>query len=519
MGRQHPRKWLEDDDLRDSFELASNSSYRAQTTAAVEASSVPDPSPSPTLPEFDADNFRSTERIDNPYFPLIRGSVYTYGTLPEEEGEDTERNDVFATFENKSILGVNAHVVRDTAYEDGRLIEDTLDYYAQDRDGNVWYFGELTYAFEYDDDGNFLGTSTEGSWLADGVTAFPGYAMPTREVLEALDNGYFQEFSPGVAEDQAELVTFNAMADLDIGLFKDVLKTLDTTQLEPDVREFKKYEPGVGMVVAKELNLDGEVEAVEALLGIRMLREGRVNLDLFKDKGDLDLKDLIDDDIGIGKLEQPELKEFRCAGSEVHITYLGGDTDSNDALGVYTFDHKTGLIDDVRILIPEADEIDAGKEFVVDLNKGEGYGLFLVPNGAEIGLDLSEFEDGDLEMKNFLTGNQASIYDRMAPQLVGEDGTVLPIPAFHALDVDTHDDWDLLNPAGGIQAVDLEPDALENGAWDDKAEVLGFEDMFASDPLFDGDFDDVAVAVSHTALPDKLVANLVDDLDLAAAGS
>lgn len=518
MARRTSRNWREEDEIG---EPSARAAHRPAETTSISAASAADldPSPSPTLPDFDADDFRAKERIDNPYFPLIRGSVYTYGNVPEEDGDDLERNDVFTTFENKTIVGINTHVVRDTAYVNGLIVEDTLDYYAQDKDGNVWYFGELTYAFEYDDDGNFIGATTDGSWLADGVTAFPGYIMPTAEALKTLDDGYYQEFSPGVAEDQAELLSFKAKADLDIGLFKDVLKTLDTTQLEPDVREIKKYEPGVGFVSAQELTEDGEIELAEQLLGIRLLREGRFNLDLSKDKGDPDLKDLIDDDIGIGDFEQPELKEFRTAGDEVHVTYLGGDTESDNALGFYTFDRKTGLIDDVQILFPGTEDLVAGEEFVIELDEGEGYGLFLVPNGAEVGLDLSEFEDGGLGMKDFLTGEQASIYDRMAPQLVDEDGNVLPIPVFHAVDVNLRDDWNLLNPAGGIQAVELDPETLEDGPWDDEVEVLGFEDMFASDPEFEGDFDDVAVAVSRTTLPGSLVGDIIEDLDLAAAGA
>ena len=521
MAKHHSRNWIDDHDFGDFANMWSSSGATRRPTEAAAASpaTLIDPSPSPTLPDFDAHNFRSGERIDNPYFPLIRGSVYTYGVEPEEEGGDTERNDVFATFENKMIAGVQTHVVRDTAYTNGVLSEDTLDYYAQDRQGNVWYFGELTYAFQYDDDGNFLGTSTAGSWIADDVTAFPGYIMPTRDVLEALGNGYLQEFAPGVAQDQADLVTFHGTADIDIGFFKDVLQTLDTSQLEPDAREHKKYEPGVGLVATDELNLDGEVEAVEQLLGIRLLKEGGIGHELFKDMGDPDLKDLIDDDIGVDDFEQPELRDFRHAGSEVHITFLGGETEFNDALGFYTFDRKTGLIDDVDILFGDTDDLKAGDDFVMELDKGQGYGLFLVPNAGEIGLDLSEFEDGGLEFRNFLTGKQASIYDRMAPQVVDEDGNVLPIPAFHALDVNTHDDWNLLNPAGGIQAVELESEALDHSAWDDKADVIGFEDMFATDPEFDGDFDDVVVAVSRTELPTGLVTDLTQDLNLATAAA
>ena len=201
------------------------------------------------------------------------------------------------------------------------------------------------------------------------------------------------------------------------------------------------------------MNDEGEFEIVEQLLGIRLLKEGSIGGELFRDCGDPDRKDLITEQEL--DFEQQELRDFRRAGSEVHVTFLGGDTELNNALGFYTFDRKTGLIDDVEILFPEADEIAPGEEFVLNLDKGEGYGLFLIPNGAEIGLDLSAFEDGGLEMKNFLTGKQASIYDRLAPLLVDEDGTALPIPAFHALDVNTRDDWNLLNPAGGIHAVEL----------------------------------------------------------------
>lgn len=507
MASRTLKKWLDDD-------FWSHSTFRHQTsteTAQIE------PSPNPTLPEFDAGNFKPNQRIDNPYSPMIRGTVYTYAKLPEEDGDDTEWNDVFATFESKTINGVKTLVSRDTAYVNGVLAEDTLDYFAQDRDGNVWYFGEQTYAFEYDDDGNFLGTSTEGSWLANGVDSFPGFIMPTREVLEALgSNGYFEEFAPG-AIDQAQLVTFNATADIDIGFFKGVLETLNSTQLEPDVREHKKYEPGVGLVAASE-TVDGEFQGLEQLTDIRLLKHGGIGHELFKDCGDPDLKDLINDDIGVDG-EQPELRDFRRPGSEVHITWLGGDTEFEDALGFYTFDRKTGLIDDVELLFPDTEDLKLGDEFVIDLDKGEGYGLFLIPNAGEIGLDLEQFEDGGLAFRNFLTGKQASIYDRMAPQVIGEDGTPLPIPALHALDVNTHDDWNLLNPAGGIHAVELDSDALEDSPWDDKAEVLGFEDMFVSDPEYDGDFDDVVVAVSRTALPASLIADVAADLDLAAAAA
>jgi hypothetical protein len=100
------------------------------------------------------------------------------------------------------------------------------------------------------------------------------------------------------------------------------------------------------------------------------VKEGTIGKDLYKDRCDPDLKDLIEEPQDLD-FEQPELRDFRRAGSEVHVTYLGGDTDSNNALGVYTFDRKTGLIDDVQILFPEAGEVALGDAFKFELDINE----------------------------------------------------------------------------------------------------------------------------------------------------
>ena len=68
---------------------------------------------------------------------------------------------------------MEAAIVRDTAYEDGVPIEDTLDWFAQDADGNVWYLGENTAEFE---DGEL--TSRGGSFEAGVDGALPGIIMP-----------------------------------------------------------------------------------------------------------------------------------------------------------------------------------------------------------------------------------------------------------------------------------------------------------------------------------------------------
>src|SRR5690349_19755257 len=87
--------------------------------------------------------------VTNPYFPLKPGTTFYY----EGETEGVPATDTMTVLSTtKTILGVTCTVVRDQAFENGVLIEDTLDWYAQDKDGNVWYFGEDTK--ELDANGN-----------------------------------------------------------------------------------------------------------------------------------------------------------------------------------------------------------------------------------------------------------------------------------------------------------------------------------------------------------------------------
>src|SRR5687767_5691628 len=78
----------------------------------------------------------STE-IDNPFFPMSPGSSWVY----EEKDVDGSRQwvEVTVTGRTKTIMGIEARVVHDVVTEDGQVKEDTLDWYAQDRAGNVWY--------------------------------------------------------------------------------------------------------------------------------------------------------------------------------------------------------------------------------------------------------------------------------------------------------------------------------------------------------------------------------------------
>src|SRR6266508_367450 len=188
--------------------------------------------------QLDPGNFVS--EVTNPYFPLDPGTTFIY--QGETEGAPT-RDVMTVTSDTKVILGVTTIVVHDQAYEDGVLVEDTFDWYAQDKAGNVWYFGEDTK--ELDENGNVI--STEGSWEAGVDGAEPGIIML---VHPQVGDRYYQEFYPGVAEDQAKVLSLDASVCVAYGCFNNILVTKDWTQLEPGVVENKYYAKNVGFILA-----------------------------------------------------------------------------------------------------------------------------------------------------------------------------------------------------------------------------------------------------------------------------
>lgn len=178
------------------------------------------------------------DRIDNRYMPLIPGTTYVYEGTGDGEAQ---HGVVEVTAKTRTILGVEAVVVNDTVTDQrGNLIEQTLDWFAQDREGNVWYLGEDSKLFE-----NGQVVSTEGSWEAGVDGAQPGIIM---EAHPTPGDAYSQECAPGVAEDQAKVLDLDAKTTSPFGDFEHALLTEETTPLEPGAAENKYYAPCVGLV-------------------------------------------------------------------------------------------------------------------------------------------------------------------------------------------------------------------------------------------------------------------------------
>ena len=185
----------------------------------------------------------------NPYYPLIRGTTRIY------QG-GTETVTVTVTEDTKVILGVTCAVIRDIVEDNGEVIEDTKDWYAQDIHGNVWYFGESVKDFA---DGELV--SIAGSFTAgvDGDKA--GIIM---KAAPAVGEVYRQEFSLGNAEDVAEFLSLTGSATVPAGTFNgNCWVTKDYTPIEPGIFATKYYAPGIGSILEVNSRTGERLELIE----------------------------------------------------------------------------------------------------------------------------------------------------------------------------------------------------------------------------------------------------------------
>jgi len=202
-------------------------------------------------PKIDPNDFVRT--IDNRYFPLEPGTGFHYKGVAED-GRTPQRDDEVVTHRTKRILGVRCAVVRDVVSSRGKQIERTLDWYAQDKHGNVWYMGEDTRELRH---GKFVRMSD--SWEAGVDGAKPGIIMPGHP---RRGDAYRQEYYPSHALDQARVIGRAGPVTVPYGSFEKTLVTVETSpKIDPGVRERKYYVAGVGAV--KEHTVAGDHEEIE----------------------------------------------------------------------------------------------------------------------------------------------------------------------------------------------------------------------------------------------------------------
>jgi hypothetical protein len=181
----------------------------------------------------------------------VPGTTFVYRGV--KDGEPT-RDVVHVTSRVRVVDGVRCIAVTDRLYASGRLAERTTDWYAQDRRGNVWYFGEAT--AELDRAGHV--TSTEGSWLAGRNGAKAGIYMTARPTV---GQSRLQEYYKGHAEDHFAVVSLRARVSVPYTTSNRALLTKEWTPLEPGTLDHKYYVRGIGNV--KEVTVKGPLERSE----------------------------------------------------------------------------------------------------------------------------------------------------------------------------------------------------------------------------------------------------------------
>ena len=206
-------------------------------SAGPDSGAEPDPkSPTSTGERIDPSNF--VLPVDNPFFPLEPGTTYRYEGIKEGK----RAVDLFTvTRATKLILGVANTVVVDRLFVEGRLEEIAHDWYTQDRQGSVWYFGETIR--EFDPKGDQI--PAKGAWQAGVDGAKPGIVMPVQPQVGVV---FRPEFYEGVAEDRYRILDVSAEVTVPYGSFADVMVMSEQTRLEPGVLGLKYHALGIGQL-------------------------------------------------------------------------------------------------------------------------------------------------------------------------------------------------------------------------------------------------------------------------------
>lgn len=190
-------------------------------------------------------------KVDNKYFTLRPGTKFSY---EKKTKGGLERIEIVVTHETKKIMGIQTTVVWDRVWLNNILLEDTRDWYAQNEDGTVWYFGEAVDNYQ-----NGVLVNHDGSWEAGIDGAKPGIIM---QANPKVGDSYRQEYYQGIAEDMADVIALDKKVTVPLGTFNNCLQTRDWSVLDRKANEYKYYCPEVGFTVLEE-TVKGVQEKVE----------------------------------------------------------------------------------------------------------------------------------------------------------------------------------------------------------------------------------------------------------------
>jgi len=213
--------------------------------------------PEKEFEDFNRDNFDRSTKIDNPWFPLKAGILFVHTASTTERGKRVAHRLVTIVTDLTKVLdGVRTVVVWVEDYKEGKLDEAELAFYAQDKDGNVWSFGE--YPEEY-----FNGRMIKApAWIHGLNDSSAGIMMPAAPRLETPS--YSQGWAPSVFwTDRGKVDQMGQKTCVPLRCYDDVLVVAETSKAEPNAEQLKYYARGVGKV---RVGWRGEGEKLQEVL-------------------------------------------------------------------------------------------------------------------------------------------------------------------------------------------------------------------------------------------------------------
>jgi hypothetical protein len=197
----------------------------------------------PQFPDFDPASFESSTAINNEWMPMQPGTKWVYeGTAVNDEGQAVERRIEFTVTDlTKEIQGVRTVVGWIEDFTDGELTEKEIAFYAQDKSGNVWYFGEHPEDYE---NGEFIEAPT---WIAGFQDAKPGIVMMAKPEVGGAN--IYQGWGPEVGwSDYGQVEQMGQETCVPVDCYKNVLVNAEANLTEPGAFQLKYFAPNVGEV-------------------------------------------------------------------------------------------------------------------------------------------------------------------------------------------------------------------------------------------------------------------------------
>lgn len=244
--------------------LAANSEATTEATEEPVATAEEATEPAATedasvaqFPDFDPNNFDSNSTvIDNQWMPMKPGTFWAYEGTAADGGETVSRRIEYTVTDlTKEIEGVRTVVAWIEDYNNDELIEEEIAFYAQDKNGTVWYFGEHPEDYE---NGNFVEAPT---WIAGLADAKPGIKMlPDPQLGGPV---LYQGWGPEVEwSDYGQVDQVGQKSCVPVDCYENVLVIAESSLGEEGAYQLKYYAQGVGNV---EVGWKGTDETQEEL--------------------------------------------------------------------------------------------------------------------------------------------------------------------------------------------------------------------------------------------------------------